>query len=367
MRIHLTIFLLIMLLLVLPGCSKKEAHKPPPPPIKVTTETVVRGDMAKNLHVSGPLRFIANTTVSAEVSAQVNSIEVADGQAVKQEQLLLVFDDVKIREIVNEAEYALRRDQALLRFGKADYEKNLTLLKSGSVSQTVFDQKLSVYENLVARVQMDEAALAKAQEDLKDCRVKAPIPGRISKRYIEKGDWVTSGGKLFRISDFRQIYLEAHVSDLDLAKLDVRKILKQGVEATVVVDSYPSETFTGKLTYVEPVAGQTRLFEIRIYMDNREMRLLEGMHGRGRIAFDRVRNKLKIPLTTLLDEIRENYRNTVFVVDNDNRAHVKKIQLGMTNRQYAEVTDGLKEGDMLVQRGKEVLTSGLLVEPVESF
>lgn len=110
---------------------------------------------------------------------------------------------------------------------------------------------------------MDRAALAKAKEDLNETRVKAPIAGRMSKRYVEKGDWVSAGGKLFRISDYQKIYLEAHVSDLDLAKLDVRKILKEGVDA--------------------------------------------------------------------------------------------------------EVKNGLKEGDVLVLRGKEVLTSGLPVEPVESF
>lgn len=132
MHIPRIIFLLIAMSLLFTGCSKQEAKKPPPPPIKVTTAKVVRGDLAKNLHVSGPLRFIGNTTVSAEVTAQVESIEVSDGQAVGLSQLLLVFDDAKIREIVNEAEYALRRDEALLKFGKAEYEKNLTLLKSGS-------------------------------------------------------------------------------------------------------------------------------------------------------------------------------------------------------------------------------------------
>lgn len=367
MQLFRYILLFCSFVTLFPGCSKVPEVKPPTPAIKVTATKVERGDIPKYLYVSGPLRFIANTTVSAEVSEQVESIEVTDGQAVEQGQILLVFDDAKIREIVKEAEHALARDEALLKFGKAEYEKNLALLESGAVSQTAFDQKLSVYENLVARVDMDRAALAKAGEDLKETKVKAPIPGRISKRYVEKGDWVDAGGRLFRISDYRKIYLEAHVSDLALAKLDIGKVFGEGVDATVKVDSYPDRTFEGKLTYIEPVAGQSRLFEIRIYMENKDMRLLDGMHGRARIGFNTHANKLKIPLGALLDEIRDNHPNSVFVIDDNMRAQFTRIRVGITTRTVAEVEEGLKEGDTVILKGKEVLTSGLKVEPVESL
>ena len=72
---------IICVVLALFGCSKHKEQKPKAPPIKVVATKVERGDLAKRLHVSGPLRFIANTTVSSEVAAQVKSIEVNDGQA----------------------------------------------------------------------------------------------------------------------------------------------------------------------------------------------------------------------------------------------------------------------------------------------
>lgn len=364
MRNYYLILILALILATFTGCDKEQKSKPAAPPIKITTAKVERGDLNRFLHVSGPLRFRANTMVSAEIEAQVESIEVTDGQIVEQGQALLVFDDSKIREIVKEAEHALKRDEALMKFGKAEYEKNLSLLKSGAVSQTAFDEKLSIYDNLKARVEMDRASLASAREDLKDTQVKAPISGRISKRYVEIGDWVTKGANLFRISDFTRIYLEAHVSDLAIARLNPKKIFKNGIEAQVLVDSYPGKVFKGELTYIEPVASESRLFEIRIYMDNNEMLLLEGMYARGKIALEKLENRLKIPVHALLDEIQDNNYNTVFVINKENKAELTRIQIGAANRNFAEVKDGIKEGQTVAIKGKEILTTGASVEPV---
>ena len=351
---------LAAVLLTFLGCSKQEEHKPKAPPIKVMAIRAERGDLAKRLHVSGPLKFIANTTVSAEVAAQVKSIEVSDGQAVNQGQVLLTFDDTKIKQTAIHAASTLQKDEAILLFHKTEYEKSLSLYKSGSVSQTAHDLKFSTYQSSLAQVAMDKATLEKAKEDLKKTKVRAPITGRISKRYVERGDWVNEGGKLFQISDYRKIYLEAHISDLDLAKLDVKKVLHEGVDAKVIVDSYPGRVFSGKLSYVEPVANEGRLFEVRIYLDNQEMLLLQGMYGRGWVVYDKMKSVLKIPLAALLDQVRNNERNRVFVVDGQNKAQITKIKIGTSNRNYADVQEGLKEGDLVVTRGKEVLTTGQL-------
>ncbi|MBM4328453.1 MAG: efflux RND transporter periplasmic adaptor subunit [Deltaproteobacteria bacterium] len=358
---HLSFGVMAALLLV-GGCSGKKESKPPAPPTKVGVATVERAPIERSLHISGPLRFTANTTVSAEVAAQVKSIVVQDGQAVEQGQLLLVFDDVTINENAIHAASTLQKDEATLAFLKGEYEKNLKLFEKGSVSHTMHDQKLSELKASSAQVEMDRAVLAKAMEDMKRTRVKSPVKGRISKRFVEKGDWVTVGGKLFQVSDYSKIYLEAHLSDVDLAKLDLREVFRSGQDAEVYVDSYPGKVFNGRLTYIEPVANEQKLFQVRIYMDNPEMTLLQGMFARGRITYDTLKDVLRIPLAALLDQIRNNEQNSVFVVGPDQKAVLTRIKLGTTNRQSAQVLGGLEEGQLVVVNGKEILTSGQLVE-----
>jgi membrane fusion protein (multidrug efflux system) len=361
------IALMILTCTVMPGCEKPPERKPKTPPMKVVTVEVKRGDLSQRLHVSGPLRFIANTTVSAEVSAQVRSIVVSDGDAVHEGQLLLIFDDTKIMETSIHAASELRKDEAILEFARKEYDKHLALSKSGSVSQTTLDQKRSEHEHAEARVEMDRSILAKAMQDLKKTRVKAPVSGRISDRFIEQGDWVEEGGKLFRISDHSKVYLEAHLSDLDLAKLDVKRILREGIPAEVVVDAYPDRVFQGTLSYIEPVANAARLFEGRVYIDNPDMLLLQGMFGRCRLVYQQVSKVLKLPLTALLDPMRGSGANTVFTVGPEKRARLKKITVGASNRTYTEVRSGLQQGDAVVTQGKEVLNDGRPVEPVSSL
>jgi len=354
---------LVCCLFVLPGCGDKQKKKPQPVPIKVGAGIVDRGDVVKTLDVSGTLTYVANTTLSSEVSAQVKSILVGDGKPVNLGEVLLVFDETKIRETANQAQANLQKDEATLSFNKTEWEKNLELLKSGSVSQTQYDQKYSAYRNSLAQVEADKAALAKAMEDLKKTQVRAPIAGLLSDRYVEKGDWVSEGGKLFQISDFSRIRLEAFLSDIDVGKLDLKKVFQDGVSGEVTVDSYPGRTFKGLLTYVQPVATQSRLFQARIYLENADMLLLQGMFARARIPVTVIPGVVRLPLTALLEQIRDKDFNTVFLVDQEKKAKLTRIKIGSSDPFNAEVLEGLKEGDTVVVRGKEALGTGQLLDP----
>jgi membrane fusion protein, multidrug efflux system len=362
-----TILAIFLILSMFGGCSRAPAPKPAPPPMKVGVTSVDQGDIRQTLEVSGNLNFIANTTVSAEVSAQIASLEVADGQRVEQGQILLVFDDTKIKESANQAQATLQKDEATLAFNKTDWEKNVELHRTGAISQTTYEQKLSAYQNSLAQVEADKAALAKAMVDLQKTKVVSPVTGIVSNRYVEKGDCASEGGKLFQISEYNKVYLEAFVSDVDVGKLNIGKIITKGVDAEVAVDSYRGDVFPGKLTYVQPVANQARLFQTRIYLENPDMKLLQGMFARAKIVVNVIHGVLRVPLQALLEQNRENDANTVVLVDGQQRAQLNPLKIGLADPQYAEVVDGLKKGDMVVVRGKEILSAGQPLELAEKW
>jgi RND family efflux transporter MFP subunit len=359
------IFTILMLtMLLFSGCGPRQEKNLPPPAIKVGAVAVANGDLIQTLEVSGNLHFIANTTVSSEVSAQVQSIDVRDGQPVKQGKTLLKFDDSTIRAAADQARGNLQKDEATLAFNKTEYEKNAPLLQSGSISQSTYDQKYSVHQNAVGQVEADKAALAKAQEDFKHTVVDAPITGVLSNRFVEKGDWVSTAGKLFQISDYTTVYLQTFLSDRDVNKLNIDKVIQegQGVEAEVAVDSLSGKTLKGNVGYIQAAANQNRLFEVRIYIDNQDMQLLEGMYARARIVVKRIPDVVRIPIDALLEQVRSNEANAVVRVDQKAKAEIVRIKIGALDKTYAQILNGLNPGDRVVVEGKEILSSG---QPVE--
>jgi RND family efflux transporter MFP subunit len=355
---------LLLALLLLVGCSKKQEKRLPPPAIKVSAVTVETGDIKQNLSMSGNLRFIADTTVSSEVSAQVKTIDVRDGQPVTQGQTLLTFDDSTIRALADQARGTLQKNEALQELGKADLDKNAPLVGSGAISQLTYEQKLSAYKTAQGQVEADKGALAKALEDLKHTVVTAPIAGILSNRYVEKGDWVTTGGKLFQISDYKTVYLEAYLSDKDVSKLNFGKVIHEGlgIEAEVIIDSLSGKTFEGRIGYIQPVTNLNQLFQVRIYIDNPDLKLLEGMYARARVQVNRIPDVVRIPIDALLEQVRTNESNSVVREDKQHRAEITPIKIGITDNLYAQVLEGLTPGDLVVIEGKEVLSNG---QPLE--
>jgi membrane fusion protein (multidrug efflux system) len=360
---HLKLLPIVILFALLMGsCSSQEAKKHDPPPVKVAAAKVDRGDIDLPLILTGNLTYNADARLSARVAAQVTSLHVRDGQVVKKDQLLLSLDESEIQDTANAAMEDLKKHQARCDFLKTEWDKNVGLFKTGAISQIQYDQKHSAYRNALAQVDADKALLAKAKQDLIWTKVKSPITGVLSVRYVDIGDWVAKGKKLFQISDFDPIYLKAFLADRDVARLRFKEACPEAIETDVTVDAYPEKTFKGRITYVGPAADRGGVFEVRAYMDNPKMLLREGMFARARVVPERLKGVLRIPLTALTDKVRPNEDNTVFVVEKDSRVRLRRIQIGANDARYVQVRKGLKQGDIVVVYGKEILSTGVRVE-----
>ena len=67
---------------------------------------------------------------------------------------------------------------------------------------------------------------------------------------------------------------------------------------------------------------------------------------------------VKAPILGLLDETRENESNSCFTVDAEHKARLTRVKIGAMDSEFAEITEGLKVGDVIVVEGKEVIVDG---------
>jgi RND family efflux transporter MFP subunit len=124
------------------------------------------------------------------------------------------------------------------------------------------------------------------------------------------------------------------------------------------MDAYPDEIFTEKITTVNPkVDIKSRTFKIKIEIPNPDFRLETGMFARIYIIERESKGTLLIPQRVI---INGEAVKKVFVVENG-RAVEKPITTGILNHPIVEVTEGLKEGDIVVTEGFYSLKDGIKV------
>ncbi len=100
----------------------------------------------------------------------------------------------------------------------------------------------------------------------------APMGGIVISKHVVEGMYVKTGEEICTIADLSSLWvmLDAYESDLPM--------IKYGQQVELSSEAYPGETFSGKITFIDPsLDDKTRTVKIRVNVDNRDGRLKPGM------------------------------------------------------------------------------------------
>jgi Cu(I)/Ag(I) efflux system membrane fusion protein/cobalt-zinc-cadmium efflux system membrane fusion protein len=166
--------------------------------------------------------------------------------------------------------------------------------------------------------------------------VRSPASGVIVEKAAIEGMHVAPGQTLFRIADLSVVWVEADVYERDMAAVRV------GQPATVTLDAYPDQRFSGRATYIYPyVEEQTRTIKVRFQFPNPRGLLKPGMYANVQLATP-VASALTVPADAVLDSGRE---QVVFVALGDGYFEPRRVRIGRRVDATIEITDGLKDGE----------------------
>ena len=167
---------------------------------------------------------------------------------------------------------------------------------------------------------------------------RAPVSGFVLEKQVVKGLHVMPGQSLYKVSDLSVVWVEADVYESELAAVRV------GDAATVTVEAYPGERFTGRAIYIYPYLDEkTRTNKIRFQLANRSGRLKPGMFANVELT-SRGRSGLVVPTNAVLDSGTE---QVVFVAQGDGLFQPRKVTIGRRLGDSTEILEGLKEGDQV--------------------
>jgi len=172
------------------------------------------------------------------------------------------------------------------------------------------------------------------------------VVGRI---YVDIGENVNSQIPVALVVRTDKVKTTLDIPETYLAKISL------GQEAKISVDTYPQESFNGQVTKISPVVNlANRAAPIEITIDNSGQRLQSGMFAKVSLVINKRPRSPVILKESIIGRSPDTY---VYTVEN-NKALMRKISLGIHDGPLYEVTQGLKEGELVVVVGQQRLYEG---------
>jgi RND family efflux transporter MFP subunit len=282
--------------------------------------------------------------------AVIQKFYVNEGDKVSQNSLIVKIDDTELRLSVEEAQAGFNIAFVTFEEALTEYTRMKSLYDEKAVTKQQFDKAESAYKLAQAKLNQAKARLKLVKQQLKNTYIYAPICGIVSKKFAEESEMIAIGSPILQIVNLNPVRIELEIPEDKIAEVKLSQISK------VKVDAYPNEVFLGRVTYIAPVASaQSRTFLVKCDVQNPKNLLKAGMFARITLITKSLENVLLIPKEAIIDD------SYVFVVGKDNRAHLRKIKIGISSDLKVQVKEGLCEGEMVVTEGNIGLKDNQLV------
>ncbi|AKP34405.1 efflux RND transporter periplasmic adaptor subunit [Yersinia aleksiciae] len=381
---RLALILLIALLLVIGGgvalwLSDSQQAVPP------LTETIGRGDIERNVMATGSLKPSLQVNVGAQVNGQLTKLYVKQGDRVTRGQLLAEIDPTlqqnELRKTGAELESAQAQKQAaqaLLRQYLLELRRQQTLIKDNSGVKSALEKAQAQYDSQVAQLRVNEAlivqsqmAMETAKANLAFTRITAPIDGEVLGIVTKEGQTIVSSQSaptILVLANVDTMTVHTRISETDILKVSVGQPLwfyvvadpERRYESQMdAIQEASAESLREDSTGPQPNQQTSAIYYNGIFtIANRERLLRTSMTAQVFIITAQAKNVLRVPLSAL-GEQQPNKRYRVQVV-NGKQIATRWVSLGLRNAQYAEVKEGLNQGDQVVLMGAP---SGATHEP----
>ncbi len=181
--------------------------------------------------------------------------------------------------------------------------------------------------------------------------VESPLTGYVGTVMVDRGMSVTTQTPLAQVVTMHQVEAVAQLIEEQI------NMVQLGMKAKVRVDAFPNTSFMGTVyrkTAVLDAASRTQ--EVRILIDNPQLKLRHGMFANIQIILGFVKKAVVIPSDSIMRDADGNYH--VFKVI-DNKAFKQSITPGYVRHNITEVVSGINDGDVVITLGKENVKHGI--------
>ncbi len=329
-------------------------------PVPVRVFKVARIEFTDFLPTVGTVRGQTEVEMKFEVNGVVKSINFREGDVMTKGQVLMTLDErdaatrlaySRTKQKTSEAQLALAQQRASI---------NQQLFDIGAIIKAKLDEAMLEVEQSKTQVETAKEEVNLAQSELDKTVLRAPMDGVMGTREVESGEFVSPQIIVATIMDVGAVNVELGVIERDIERIRMNQKVK------IVVDSLPNVSFQGTVDNLAPmIEGKSRTLTAKVKVMNPQGQLLPGMFARADIAVFEKPDALVVPTSSLRDNDGDGRFESVFMVEGE-IAKLRPISLGYLTTDYAEVKEGIKEGEQVISEARSVLKDGAKVSLIES-
>lgn len=299
--------------------------------------------------------------VQSKVSGKIVEKYFHGGDHVDAGQPLYRLDSRQYESAVLQAQANLAQSQATLSNAQTDLYRDQSLLAADAISeQTVTTQQANV-NAYAAAAAANQALVQKAQQDLDDTVVYAPMSGQVSVDDVAVGTFATAGNtNLVTIGTVDPVFVQFSISEAEYLKFRNIQAMQSGsgdaINVSVKLSDGTTYPLDGRIVQADRALAQnTGTLTIKALFPNPNGLLLPGMFARVKLTGETIPNAILVPQRAVQQLLDKTF---VMVVGEDGKSEARSIELGQQIGSYYVVKSGLSASDKVVVEGLSSLTEG---------
>lgn len=342
----------------LSSCGTAPATTPLVDHDTVTVElfTVAGNSQPQSLSLTGKVEALQSVALSARVMGTITKFLVAEGQQVKQGQLLVQVNAQDVEAKRGQVEAQLVQAAAAWQVAKRDVERYTTLYQQKSATAKEL-------ESMTLHMNVAEAQWKSAKEMSKEINVqlgyalvRAPFDGIVVKKMSEVGSMANPGMPLLVVEGNGRLQITVDVPENNLRQIQVGQVVQYDIEAagkkgqTRVGTIVPSAQFTG---------GQ---YQIKLPLTAEQQNgLYAGMFAKAFLALspsptNTPNSWVKVPVSAL---VKQGQLTGLYVVTSHRKALLRWVKTGKEWGNEQEILTGLAAGEQVVAHPHGGLYNGV--------
>ena len=340
------------------GCSSKsygntKGQKKGRQKIPVRTQRLRRSSYKKTVTSVASLSAWRQVTLRAEAAGSVRALYGEVGQKVSAGTTLVKIDSATAWRAYKTSKVSIEQARVGLKLARKNLSRMEKLHRTGDISDARYDEAKNGYSKAKTALELAKAQSSQSRQSLSHYRLRAPFSGVLSKRHVEKGDYVSPGAATYTLVEMKRLKVV-----VGLCPEDARG-LKKGQPAQLVLGSLHGDAkahHRASVHLIRPVAdAATRRVEVELLVENPDHTLRPGSVAHVSLPVGKATRRLLIPHDAVVERLG---RLFIYVV---RQGHAKRVEVetGLKLRDRVEIQPksrgALRVGEPLVVEGVERL------------